>query len=57
METKSWQAQKEHNHTGTPNLTRETIQCREKNHEVVVKKSTMKIEITTLKFMPNLSSQ
>ena len=51
------QAPHKYNHIRTPNFTWKTLQCRGKNHGTAPKNIHYKIEITTTKFMLNLSSQ
>ena len=58
METENiQQASHKHNYTRTPNLMWKTLQYKGKNHGVVPKNIHYKIEITTIKFMLNLSLQ
>ena len=59
METKKkiQQAPHKHNHTRTPNLAWKTLRCKGKNHRAAPKNIHYEIEITTIKFMLNLSSQ
>ena len=58
METKKFQqAPHKYNHTRTPNLTRKTLRCRGKNHGAAPKNIHYEIEITTIKFILNLSPQ
>ena len=54
---KNQQAPHKHNHTRTLNLTWKTLQCRGKNHGTAPKNIHYEIEITTIKFMLNLSPQ
>ena len=51
------QAPHKHNHTRTPNLTWKTRWYRRKNHGAAPKNIHYEIEITTIKFMLNLSPQ
>ena len=51
------QASQKHNHKRTPNLTWKTLRCREKNHGAAPKNIYYNIEITTIKFVLNLSPQ
>ena len=51
------QAPHKHNHTKIPNLMWKTLQYKGKNHGVAPKNIHYEIEITTIKFMLNLSSQ
>ena len=58
METKSQQAPIEiQPHKNTKSYIKETLWYKGKNHKAASKIFTMKIDIITLKFMPNFSSQ
>ena len=58
METKKiQQAPHKHNHKRTSNLMWKTLRCRGKNHRIAPKNIHYEIEITTIKFMLNLSPQ
>ena len=59
METKKTiqQAPHKHNHTRTPNLTWKTLRCKVENYREIPKNIYYEIEITTIKFMLNLSPQ
>ena len=52
---KNQQTPHKHNHTRTPNLTWKPLRYRGKNHRAVSNNIHYEIEITTIKFMLNLS--